>query len=95
MNALQLNSLSPGSDGDVPGEAGRAAITHGSACAAPETPRPSSSTHSGAGSATRERVPPALPWSRQDIRDAAEDVLGLAFLIVASIGALLIAGVLS
>jgi len=94
MNRFPTNTFSPGSDGDVPGETGRAAVTHGPGRAAPETTWPSSSTHSGAGSATRARVSPILPWSRSEILDVLEDILALVFLILIGAGGVLIAGVL-
>jgi len=94
MSALHTNTLSPGSDGDVPGDAGRAAVTHGPGRAAPETTWPSSITHSGAGSATRAGASPLLPWSRQELLEIAGDILGLVFLILTAVVGIVMAGVL-
>ena len=93
MRRLPAQQPTPRRPGDSAGGRGRAPSLTDSR-AAPETPWPSSSTRSGAGSATRWGGLPRPAWSRQDMGDWLDAIIGGACLALFTIGLIFAVGVM-
>ena len=84
MSRLPAQQPTPRGPGDSAGGRGRAPSLTDSR-AAPETPWPSSNTHSGSGSATGWGGPPRPARSRQDMSDWLDAIFGGACLALFTI----------
>lgn len=94
MTRLPPFHRSPRGPGDSAGARGRAQPSLTDRRAAPETPWPSSSTHSGAGSATGRGDLPRPSRSRKDFKEWLDAALGGVCLTAFTLFLIFAAGVL-